>query len=1010
MELKSMVIYMNDIAQTISRAIREGKWLSITYQQPEGLTYFLIAITSIIDIEKKKFGVKIYNESKEIRLLNDTSIFFDKIYEALLLEGTTYDVPSSLIDFIERNINELDWLCYGQNQSNILNYLIECAKYDKEPYQKIFVLIDGIDVEVLNKEGFYKLTLSQVDKLLKYLKNYSTVYRNNCYSNFKELVINLLSISTNKGLFVIAYKKVLFNPEIDSLVIGKEIHFNREFLVNEFEKYSLSAYFDDDIEEFMIEYPSNPQKYHSILVKKLRKGEEIDERPYLMELQRSIPANYEKEFNGIIDMEENHKLTTPLKAFFGRNSLRNEGRKEGNIVLIDEKVNIDQLRVIHNALKNPVTYVQGPPGTGKTQTIINTIISAFFNDITVLITSNNNKPIDGIYKKVRKLTYNDNIIPFPIIRLGNYGVVNESIEEIKTLYEKYKDQPIYSDYLKKQKTLRTEDYAELNKLLNDYEEKLQVEYNLEALEKVYQIIKDNMRSILIQDEIEQLRKRYNELSNIKDQDAIELLKQDNISLLKWLYYTSIHRIKRLKEPKYETLMDILYSSSEDRVKKFNAYLSNDDNLKMFLRVFPIVATTNLSSSHLGSPKPHFDLTIMDEAGQCAITNSLIPILRGERLVLVGDQNQLEPVIILDDKINKQLIQKYDIKEDYNYVNNSILRLMQTIDHISKFILLRYHYRSHKKIIRFSGIKYYDNKLIIETGNKYLNDDALTLLPIKSTPNLDNRNISIEEIDAIIEVIKQKKIQNCGVITPFRNQAELARERFKEIGIDAEVGTIHTFQGDENDVIFLSTAITSKTPEKTFDWVKNNRELINVATTRAKEKLIIVCDYDEIKRRSEEDNDLNDLVEYVKTNGKNNIRINVDELYCNQVRGFKNYNSKYENDFLHTISHYLTINQKYEIKDKVKVSSILTSEDIKDMNYYLTSEFDFVLFEKGTQKPVLAIELNGLEHITDEKVRIRDKKKMEICEVKNLKLVSIPNSYARRYEYIKNVIKKVLESY
>ncbi|HHU56181.1 MAG TPA: DUF2726 domain-containing protein [Acholeplasmataceae bacterium] len=1001
---------MNDIAITISRAIREGKWLSITYQQPEGLTYFLVAITSIIDIEKKKLGVKIYNESKDIRLLNDTSIYFDKIGDALLLEGTTYDVPSLLIDFIEKNINKLDWLCYGQNQSNILNYLIECAKYDKEPYQKQFALIDGIDVDELNRKGVYKLTLSQVDKLLRNLKNYSRVYRDNHFTNFNELIINLLSISTNKGLFVIAYKKVLLNPEIDSLVIGKEVHFNREFLVNENIKYSLSMYFDEDLNEFITQYVSNPKKYHSILVKKLRKGEEIDERPYLMELQRSIPINYEKEFNGIINMEEEHKLTTPLKAFFGRNSLRNEGRKEGNIVLIDEKVNIDQLRVIHNALKNPVTYVQGPPGTGKTQTIINIVISAFFNDITVLITSNNNKPIDGIYKKVRKLKYNGNVIPFPIIRLGNYKVVNESLEEIKSLFEKYKDQRIFSDYLKKQKILRTEDYAELNKLLNDYEEKLQVEYNLEALEKVYQIIKDNMRSILIQDEAEQLRKRFKELSNIKDEDALNLLKQDNHSLLKWLYYTSIKRIQRLKEPKYESLMKIIYSSSEDRVKQFNKYLSIDDNLKMFLRVFPIVATTNLSSVHLGSSKPHFDLTIMDEAGQCAITNSLLPIIRGERLVLVGDQNQLEPVIVLDDKINQQLMDKYDIKEDYNYINNSILRLMQTVDHISKFILLRYHYRSHKKIIRFSGIKYYDNKLIVETENKYLNDDALTLVPIKSIPNLDNRNTSIEEIDAIIEVIKRKKIKNCGVITPFRNQAELARERFKEKEIDVEVGTIHTFQGDENDVIFLTTAITSKTPEKTFDWVKNNRELINVATTRAKERLIIVCDYDEIKKRSKEDNDLNDLVDYIKTNGKNNIRINVDELYCNQVRGFKNYNSKYEADFLQTVSHYLTINKKYEIKDKVKVSSILTSDDIKDMNYYLTSEFDFVLFEKGTQKPVLAIELNGLEHITNEKVRKRDKKKLEICNIKNLKLISIPNSYARRYEYIKNVIKKVLKSY
>jgi len=970
---------MSDIARAISRAIREGKWLYITYQQVEGPTFFLASIISILDIEKKKFGVKIYNETKDIRFLDNASIYFDKISSALILEGTTYDVPASLIEYIEKNINKLDWLCYGENEANVLNYLIECAKYDKEPFQKKFTLIDGIDKEVLIKNGVYKLTLSQIEQLLKNLKNYKKVTMENYYTNFNELIINLLSISTSKGLFVIAYKKVLFDPEIESLVIDKDIHFNKEFLVGENEKYSLSAYFDEDIDEFISQYPINPSKYHAILSKQLSKGEDIDERPYLLELHRVISVNYLKEFNCIFKMEKEQKLTTPLKAFFGKNSLKNEGRKEGNIVLIDDKVNIDQLRVIYNALKNPITYVQGPPGTGKTQTIINIAVSAIFNDITVLITSNNNKPIDGIYEKIRKLKYEDKIIPFPIIRLGNNEIVKESLKEIKDLYEMYKNQTVFDNYIRNLKGLRTEDYKELNKLLSDYEEKLQIEQNLETLKKVYDFIEDELRKVVILAEIEELKLRYNKLSNIKDKDALNLLNQDEKALFKWLYYSSIQRIQRLNEPKYSKLINIIYANDDNQVKEFNSYLSDDDNLKMFLRVFPIIATTNISSIRLGSPKPHFDLTIMDEAGQCSITNALLPIIRGERLVLVGDQNQLEPVLVLDEKINKKLMKKYDIKEEYNYLNNSILRLMQTVDRISKFILLRYHYRSHKKIIHFSGVKYYEDKLIIETENKYVNENPLTLVSIKSTPLTNNRNTAMEEVDAIIQIIKDENIENCGIITPFRNQAELINERLKKEGIKAEAGTIHTFQGDENDVIFLTTAITSNTPEKTFDWVKNNRELINVATTRAKQRLIVVCDYDEIKKRSHEDNDIRDLVEYVKSNGKKDVKLNVDELYSSQVRGFKEYNTVFENEFLKTISHYLTTNQNYIVKDKVKVSSIFNNDEIKNMNYFLTSEFDFVLFEKGTQKPVLAIELNGIEHLTDESVKMRDKNKKEICK-------------------------------
>ena len=56
-------------------------------------------------------------------------------------------------------------------------------------------------------------------------------------------------------------------------------------------------------------------------------------------------------------------------------------------------------------MKYPLAYIQGPPGTGKTNTIINTIVTAFFNERTVLFASNNNHPIDGVYEKLSHLKY-----------------------------------------------------------------------------------------------------------------------------------------------------------------------------------------------------------------------------------------------------------------------------------------------------------------------------------------------------------------------------------------------------------------------------------------------------------------------------------------------------------------------------------------------------------------------------------------------------------------------------
>ena len=68
----------------------------------------------------------------------------------------------------------------------------------------------------------------------------------------------------------------------------------------------------------------------------------------------------------------------PIKAFFGDLLERPRKTAAYPIALLDKRINMDQLLAIHNAMKYPVAYIQGPPGTGKTNTIINTIVTAFF--------------------------------------------------------------------------------------------------------------------------------------------------------------------------------------------------------------------------------------------------------------------------------------------------------------------------------------------------------------------------------------------------------------------------------------------------------------------------------------------------------------------------------------------------------------------------------------------------------------------------------------------------------
>ena len=108
-----------------------------------------------------------------------------------------------------------------------------------------------------------------------------------------------------------------------------------------------------------------------------------------------------------------------------------------------------------------------------------------------------------------------------------------------------------------------------------------------------------------------------------------------------------------------------------------------------------------------------------------------------------------------------------------------------------------------------------------------------------------------------------------MITPFVNQKQLIENAIKQNKLSNLVcGTVHAFQGDEKDVVLFSTAISERTSSGTYNWLKNNKELINVATSRAKEKLVLLTNGKELERlhAGQADDDLYELAQYIKTNG------------------------------------------------------------------------------------------------------------------------------------------------
>lgn len=973
----------------IGKSIREGKYLNITYKNNNGdITPFWI---SILDINANdELQVNMFNVTKDEPLLNK-KIFISKIQSAEILKFSQYDVPEALVKKIETDAS-LDKYEFDNFDSRRLNYYLECYRANNDPFLHKQHMIPELDLNKLLENNPFHLNDEQQKRIIKEL--YHSDY--NKFHHY-ELALNEFSIDLeSRGKFVVAYRKLTFDPVAKTLSIADKVNFNTNFYIQE-AKYSLSYYSDMSPTDFQDSYTKETIETVNRLSEAFRSGEIPNTRPEMVVLgyaQMDISMAY-----AVIDSDHrNGSLEVPLKAFFqNMSSLDTKNRKKPNIVLYDDKVNVDQLRSIYNALKYPITYVQGPPGTGKTQTILNIAINCFTSNKTVLITSNNNVPIDGIYDKLVLGTYKTKEILFPVLRIGNKHYATEALKKIKQLYAFETNDIPKEELLTRIKDKSKENNRLLDEKLEKLEQKLELKQNLDFIDA---LLSKGSTQLLEQEKAKIVDKLHG-IQGIDDEDFTGIFKtiKDNHQLLQFFYYESLKFVKRLKTKEYSDLHAIIaIENQEEQIKEFNKWIAEDSNLEKLTKVFLIILNTNLSCRKLGK-RFKFDVLVMDEAGQCDIATSLIPISKCQNMVLIGDTNQLKPIVIFEEARNKRLMEMFEIQETYNYFENSILSVYKSIDNISRDILLRTHYRCGKSIINYSNMRFYENRLKLD---QIENSGTVKLLSVNNQ-NQKNKNSQLEEAHAIIEYITTNQLKDVFILTPFRNQEEVLNhyiKQAKEAGnIDQTVqcGTIHKVQGQENKTIIISTAISQKTSQKSYNWIKNNSQLINVGVTRAQENLIVVTDKKAIDTLSRKDDDLYALIDYVEKNGS----IEVPKSTTNKFTiGFSN-DSVFENEFYKTMQHFCSV-QGGRFERNIKVVDLFPEERNNDL--VNKKEFDGVLYIGRV--PHVVFEINGQEHAVKSKTIKSDVLKKELLSRKNIELIFIPNHYVKHYEFIRELIGKL----
>lgn len=998
---------MGSISRELFRAIHEGYWLYIEYNNKNNEhTKYWIMIKDVDPINGKITVDGMHIRSYEIAELK---LSLERITDAMVIDGTYAPVNNQLVNDIQNNPEKYLSVFSDTVNLKILNYLSRCSKLDQTPYKTNVVIIDNVDDKILGKNTL-KLNDKQFDQIVKGFQK-----KANDNKNYKlqttQLGLNLLSINYSKGIYVLAYQPLRLDIKNRTLKAVEDIEICSEFTVDG-DRQSIRQFIDEDDVHLLREFSKNAERIRDIISEN-NPEVIVDDMPYLIEIGRNPILDLDQEYDGIVKMyqeDDYSKVTTPIKAFFGELTSHSQNRKSYPIVLTDKQVNMDQLLAMNHALRYPVSYVQGPPGTGKTKTIMNIIVSCFFNGKTVLFSSYNNHPIDEVVDKLKELKYKGFAIPFPIIRLGSNQETMNTLKQVKDLYEKVKGIRVSESYQEKNQKERSEQANNLTRFLLGYEERIDL---LERKDTINQLLRNNTQinfQINIQaDQLREIDLRLKELGEFKTEDALKLIENDTGSLLAYLNYASIANIKRISDKKNEELKSILYMEDEsERLKEFNRYLSVPENMKKFLKVFPIVATTCISAHKLGMPEPYFDITIIDEASQCNTAMSLVPIIRGKSLLLVGDPQQLQPVILLSPEDSKQLRKRYGVTQEYDYCDSSIYKTFLACDAVSDEVLLSHHYRCDPKIISFNNKKYYNSKLKMH-GKK---ESAHPLVFVDVPDDISSqKNTAPKEAEAIIDYVKKNKDKRIGIITPFVKQKQLIQKELEINNIkDIDCGTVHAFQGDEKDVILFSLSLTDRTRAETYNWLKNNKELINVSTSRAKHQLVLFSSEKELRRLHAgnlNDDDLFDLFQYIKSEGEHEV---AQRFVESRALGIRPYSTETETMFMKSLNLALDNafqdGSRFTVRKEVPISQVFMN-NISHQDYFYRGRFDFVVFRKVQKEevPVLAIELDGKEHLEEDVVKHRDQIKQNICKEHHFTLIRVDNTYARRYHYIKDILIK-----
>ena len=438
-------------------------------------------------------------------------------------------------------------------------------------------------------------------------------------------------------------------------------------------------------------------------------------------------------------------------------------------------VTCGQQAAMQSARQNPITIVWGPPGTGKTYSMARIAIQQLLAGKRVLVVAHSNISVDGVVAKVAELLRQDGQDGF----LWQGNVMR---------FGHVRDERLGSD----------EDVvAYLYALGSDPERK---------------------------EELDRLVNARNELRRSGKGHTPEMLQTQN-------------RIREIRK-------------------------SVEDDVRRCVRRAKMVATT-ISQLYANSlfEDQTYDMVMFDEASMAYVPQAICAAMHAtHRLVVVGDFRQLSPIV------QSRAAKKELSRDIFSFLG--ITDANQTAHAHPWLVMLDEQRRMHPLISKFSSQQFYDQLLrdhpSVGTRSAIAAKEpfpgkASVLVDLRGTfcPSGTNQDRSRFNIlgaviafgTALAVVGGQKEGDaKVGIIAPYVAQARLIRAMLRDYGerarrLNVACSTVHQFQGSERDVIVLDTveSYPAKRPGVLTGRNENGSvdRLVNVATTRARGKLVVV---------------------------------------------------------------------------------------------------------------------------------------------------------------------------